>query len=449
MYDMNTAKKEAATKPKRKMSPYLIIVLSFLSVIIIGALLLSLPFAKQEGATLSFLDALFIATSAVTITGLSPIHNISITLSLFGKIVLGFLVQIGGLGVITLSVFVMILIGMKIGISERVLLQTNLNSPSLGGVVKLIKNIVLFTLIIELIGFIVNLFVFIPLFPLPKAIGISLFHAVSSFNNAGFDLLGDSSLVNYQNNTLLLLNTAMMIMIGGIGFIAIKDIITKRSLKKLSIHTKIVIKVDIFLWLIGTFVIKLAQIGGESTSWLTAFFMSVSARTAGFAAEKIANFHSLSILMLICLMFIGGSPSSTAGGIKTTTLYTLTKSMISYGLGKPTTTYNRVIDQESKNKAFLLLFTALSGVVLGTALLLIFDNLTIGRALFEAVSALSNVGLTVGTTPTLSWASKIVLVVLMFAGRVGPLTIMSLMNRDWYKIGAHPVDYLEEKIIIG
>ncbi|HOE54366.1 MAG TPA: potassium transporter TrkG [Bacilli bacterium] len=444
-------KKEKKLKPgiKKKMSPYLIIVLSFLSVIIIGALLLSLPFAKQEGVTLSFLDTFFISTSAVTITGLSPIHNLSTTFSVFGKVVIALLTQIGGLGIITLSVFVMILIGMKIGISNRVLLQTNLNSPSMAGVVNLIKKIVIFTLIVEFIGFLINLAVFIPLFPLPKAIGISAFHAIASFNNSGFDILGDSSLINYQDNILLLINTALMIMIGGLGFIAIQDIFTKRSIKKLSIHTKIVIKVNLFLWIVGTLVIKLAQIGGESTSWLTAFFMSVSARTAGFAAEKLVNFHSLSLLMLICLMFIGGSPSSTAGGIKTTTFYTLTKSMISYGLGKPTTTYNRVIDQESKNKAFLLLFTALTGVVIGTALILFFDNLTIGRALFETVSALSNVGLSVGTTATLSSASKVVLIVLMFAGRVGPLTIMSLMNRDWYKIGAHPVDYLEEKIIIG
>jgi len=441
--------KEQAQPIKRKMSPYLIIVLSFLTVILIGAILLFLPISTFEGARLSFLNALFIATSAVTITGLSPITNLSITLTLFGKIILGILVQVGGLGVITLSVFVMIVIGARIGIRDRILLHTDLNSPSLSGVVNLIRKIVLFTFIVEFAGFLVNLAVFIPLFPLPKAIGISVFHAVSSFNNAGFDLLGDSALINYQNNTLLLLNTALMIMIGGIGFIVVDDIISKRSLKKLMIHSKIVIKVDIFLWIIGTLVIKIAQIGGESTSWLTAFFMSVSARTAGFAVESLVNFHNLSLLMIIFLMFIGGSPSSTAGGIKTTTFYTLSKSMISYGLGKPTTTYNRVIDQESKNKAFLLLFVALTGVGIGTALLLFFDNLTIAQALFEAVSALSNVGLTLSLTSTLSWGSKIVLILLMFAGRVGPLTIMSLMNRDWHKLGYHPVDYLEEKIIIG
>lgn len=446
---MRKRKKELQPGVKKQMSPYLIIVLSFLTAIVIGFLLLLLPFAKKDGVQLSVLDTFFISTSAVTITGLSPVSDVSATFSVFGKIVLALLMQVGGLGVVTLSVFVMIIIGVKIGISDRVLLQTNFNSPSLGGVVSLIKKIVIFTFIVEFIGFLVNLAVFLPLFPWPKALGISAFHAISAFNNAGFDILGDSSLIAYQDNVLLLLNTALLIMIGGFGYIVFQDIFTKRSFKKLNIHTKIVIKVDIFLWVVGTLVILLAQIGGESTNILTAFFMSVSSRTAGFASGNLPNFHHLSLLMLICLMFIGGSPGSTAGGIKITTFYTLTKSVASYGTGKPTTTYNRVIDQESKNKAFLLLSTALSTVIVGTGLLLLFDDLTIGSALFETVSALSNVGLSVATTPTLSAGSKIVLILIMFAGRVGPLTIMSLMNRDWHKVGGHPIDYLEEKIIIG
>ena len=446
---MKFNKQKTSPQLKRRMSPYLIVVLSFLVVIIIGSLLLFFPFSTVEGVKLSFLDAFFIDTSAVTITGLSPVVDLSVSLTVFGKIVLGTLIQVGGLGIITLSVFVMILIGARIGISDRVILQTNLNTLSLAGVVSLIRKIVLFTFIVEFMGFLINLIVFIPLFPLPKAIGISAFHAISAFNNAGFDLLGGSSLVNYHNNILLLVNTAFLIMIGGLGFIVIEDIIRKRSVRKLMIHSKIVLKVNVFLWIIGALVIKIAQIGGESTNWLIAFFMSVTARTAGFSVVNLINYHSLSLLMLIFLMFIGGSPSSTAGGIKTTTFYTLTKSMISFGLGKPTTTYKRLIDQESKNKAFLLLFVSLSTIGIATGLILLFDNVTITQALFEVASALGNVGLSLSLTSTLTWGSKIVLIFVMFAGRVGPLTIMSLMNRDWHKLGYHPVDYLEEKIIIG
>lgn len=436
---------------KRFLSPALIIVLSFFILILVGTILLFLPFSTNSGHELSFSEALFMATSAVTITGLSPVTDVSITLTPVGKTILALLIQFGGLGVITLSVFVMIVIGAKIGISNRVLLKENLNSPSVAGVVSLIRKIVFVTLIIEFIGFLLNLIVFIPLFPneIGKALGLSAFHTISSFNNAGFDILGSSSIINYNTNVLFMLNTAFLIMAGGLGFIVIIDIFKKRSYKRLMIHSKIVIFMNVVLWVGGTLLIKLAQLGGQETTWLNAFFLAVSARTAGFANVSMAGLNHASILILIVLMFIGGSPSSTAGGIKTTTFYTLVKSVTGYATGSEITTHKRSIGPASRQKAFLLLFVALSTVITGTVLILLFDNLAIGDVLFEVTSAMSNVGFSLGLTPNLSIGSQLVLILVMFAGRVGPLTIIALTNKNWYKVGKPPISYIEERIIIG
>lgn len=434
---------------KRFLSPAIIIVLSFFLLVMIGAILFFLPISSHPEHKLSFINALFMSTSAVTITGLTPVANVAATLTIFGKIVLALLIQFGGLGVITLSVFVMIVIGAKIGISNRVLIRENLNSPSVAGVVGLIRKIVIVTFIIEFVGFLINLIVFIPLFPLPKAIGVSAFHAISSFNNAGFDILGDSSISAYNTNVLFMLNTAFLIMAGGLGFIVIIDIFKKRSYKKLMIHSKIVIFMNLILWISGTILIKIAQIDGQSTSWLNAFFLSVSSRTAGFASVFIPGLSGATILIMTVLMFIGGSPSSTAGGIKTTTFYTLVKSVIGYAKGSNITTHKRAIGQGSRQKAFLLLFVALSTVVTGTTLIVFFEKLPIGDILFEVTSAMSNVGFSLNRTPTLSGWSKLVLILIMFAGRVGPLTIVALTNRNWYKVGKQPITYIEEKIIIG
>lgn len=438
-------------KVKRFLSPAMMIVLSFVVLILIGTILFFLPISTNSGYELSFSDALFMATSAVTITGLSPVSDVSATLTVFGKVVLALLIQFGGLGVITLSVFVMIVIGAKIGISNRVLLKENLNSPSVAGVVGLIRKIVIVTFIIEFIGFLLNLIVFVPLFPgeVGKAFGVSAFHTISSFNNAGFDILGDSSIIDYNKNVLFMLNTAFLIMAGGLGFIVIIDIFKKKSYKRLMVHSKIVIFMNLVLWIGGTLLFKLAQLGGQETTWLNAFFLAVSARTAGFANVNMIGLNNAAILILIVLMFVGGSPSSTAGGIKTTTLYILVKSVSGYAKGSEITTHKRSIALASRQKAFLLLFVALSTVITGTTLILLFDNLAIGDVLFEVTSAMSNVGFSLGLTPNLSLGSKLVLILVMFAGRVGPLTIIALTNKNWYKKGKPPIRYIEERIIIG
>ncbi|VEU82020.1 TrkH family potassium uptake protein [Acholeplasma hippikon] len=432
----------------KKLSPYWIINLSFISLILIGSLLLFLPFSVKEGHSISYVDAFFLSTSAVTITGLSTISNLHETLSTFGQIILILLVQIGGLSVITLSVFIMMLFKAKIGINERVLIKESLNQNSLQGVVKRVKKIVITALIIETVSFLINLIVFLPIYEFKYAVGVSAFHAISSFNNAGFDILGANSLKPFTDHVLLNLNTIFTIMLGGIGFIVIHDILEKRSYKKLNIHSKIVIKVNLILWIGGTLLFKISQTHGNPYNWLQAFFLSVTSRTAGFTTIELTTLSMISVLILMGLMFIGASPAGTGGGIKVTTFYTIAKTVKSYATGKKALVDKREISMDSRYKAFTLTMLAMSLIVVGAIVILTFDDLSLSSVMVEAVSAFANVGLSQGLTPDLHSISKIALCILMFAGRVGPLTLISIFNKKW-KRPHSSVEYLEEKIIIG
>ncbi|VEU80176.1 Ktr system potassium uptake protein B [Haploplasma axanthum] len=398
---------------------------------------------KDKG--LDIADAFFISTSSVTITGLSTISNLANTLSLFGKIVLLLLIQIGGLSVITISVFFMSVIGVKIGIDNRLLVKETLNQKSLSGIVRLVKKTIKYTFIVEGIGFVINMIVFRNL-PFGDNFLISLFHSVSAFNNAGLDLLGDTSLQLYSNNVLLNVNTSLLIIFGGIGFIVVDDIMDKKSLRKLSIHSKIVLKMNILLWIFGVLTIKISE--GNSVTFMQSVFMSVSSRTAGFSSIDMSVLKTITLLIISFLMFVGASPASSGGGIKVTTLYTLIKSIMSYITGRKTITSNRYISEETKYKAFILFSASSIIVATGIVLLTIFDNLELAASLIEVVSAFSNTGLSVGVTPTLSIASKVILALIMFIGRSGVLTTLMMFNKDWYKKKRN-VEYIEEKLLIG
>lgn len=432
----------------KKISPYWIINLSFIGLILIGSLLLILPISLKEGQSISYIDALFMSTSAVTITGLTSLTNIHETLSTFGQVTLVLLVQIGGLSVITLSVFILMLFKAKIGINERVLIRESLNQNSMQGVVKRVKKIVITALIIEFISFCVNLIIFLPLYEWKFAFGVSAFHAISAFNNAGFDILGPNSLKLFNDHLLLNLNTAFTIMLGGIGFIVIHDILEKKNYKKLNIHSKIVIRMNLILWIGGTLLFKISQTHGNSYTWLESFFLSVTARTAGFTTIDLNTLSMISVLILLTLMFIGASPASTGGGIKVTSFYTMVKAVKNYATGKVAVVDKREISSESIRKAFILLMLAMSFIIIGSIVILIFDDLTLSQVLIETVSAFANVGLSQDKTAGLHFVSKLTLSGLMFSGRVGPLTLISILNRNWKKPHANVV-YLEEKIMIG
>ena len=426
----------------KKIGPYGLITIGFLLSILIGGTLLYLPISQKSGADVSLVDAFFITISAICVTGLSTI-DVANSFNLFGYTIIALLIQIGGLGIVCAGLSIILLAGQKIGIKERILIKDSLNLNSLKGIVKLVKSIFRITFISEFIGALFSFCSFIKYYKFKDAIVISIFHSISAFNNAGFDLIGNfRNLVPFENDILLNLTTSGLIILGGLGFIVINEIIEKKDFKKISLHSKIVIKMSIALLIIGTLVIY----ASSDISLLASFFTSVSSRTAGFNTVPIDSFNKVSLLFIMILMFIGASPSSTGGGIKTSTFYSLIKGTYSICSNKRCHSFKREISHETILKSFIVLFVGMIVVTSCLLCLCIFEpNIDLLDLLFESISAFATVGLSTGITPELSTISKIVIMITMFIGRVGGLTLLSL----WTKKGKKYVSYPTEDILIG
>ena len=426
----------------KKIGPYGLITIGFLLSKLIGGALLYLKNKKKSGADVSLVDAFFITISAICVTGLSTI-DVANSFNLFGYTIIALLIQIGGLGIVCAGLSIILLAGQKIGIKERILIKDSLNLNSLKGIVKLVKSIFRITFIIEFIYTLFSFCSFIKYYKFKDAIVISIFHSISAFNNAGFDLIGNFiNLVPFENDILLNLTTSGLIILGGLGFIVINEIIEKKDFKKISLHSKIVIKMSIALLIIGTLVIY----ASSDISLLASFFTSVSSRTAGFNTVPIDSFNKVSLLFIMILMFIGASPSSTGGGIKTTTFYSLIKGTYSICSNKRCHSFKREISHETILKSFIVLFVGMIVVTSCLICLCIFEpNIDLLDLLFESISAFATVGLSTGITPELSTISKIVIMITMFIGRVGGLTLLSL----WTKKGKKYVSYPTEDILIG
>lgn len=456
-------------KKRHQISPYAFVINSFLGVILVSTLLLILPISTKDGKGLSLIDAIFTSTSAVCVTGLTVIPNVGDTLTIFGKIVLAIVIEIGGLGFVTLAIFIVVLLGVRIGIKERFLLKEALNQENAQGMIKLVVSIVIMTFSIQTFGTIINMFVFTKYYPFWKALGISIFHAISSFNNAGFDILGSgltiggvetgtTNLIAFSDNVLLNLNTCLLITLGGIGFIVLMEL-RKKKWKKFNLHTKIVLTTSFWLLVMGTVLYRILMIGVDNFGWLDSLFLSVSTRTAGFMTFPISKLNNEAYFLTIILMFIGASPCSTGGGIKTVTFFVLIRSVIGIATGKPTTAYNRTINQQSVIKAFGLITFSLTFITVMLVALLIVepeaytvDGIKIDAfkcLFFEAFSAFGTVGLSVGITPSLTVMGKIIICLLMFFGRLGPLTFMNIWNKRWMNNVKSDISYVTESVIIG
>ncbi len=431
------------TKTKR-MSPSLIIALGFAIVILTGTLFLYLPISHNEGVDVSFIDALFTATSAVCVTGLVAI-DIADTFNFFGQVVVAALIQVGGLGFASIGVGFILLARRTVNFKERLIVKEALNVDSVKGIVKLVKSVLLMTLVFEGVGAVLNFMVFSKQYHTLKAIWISIFHAISAFNNCGYDILGGfKNLSDYKNNVLLNLTTTGLIIFGGLGFFVVKEIVTKRSFKKLSLHSKIVVSMTVSLLVVGTILIKLTE---KNITWLGAYFTSTVARTAGFSTFPLGEFTNAGLFIVIVLMFIGASPGSTGGGIKTTTTFTLLRSAYSMSTNKQCTAFKRKISDESISKSYVIFMEAITLVTLNTLLVSIIEpQFNFIQILFEIVSAFGTVGLSTGITPELSTLSKYIVVITMYIGRVGPLTIVSLWS---LRQKSNNVSYSEESIAIG
>jgi len=436
----------------KKVHPYLLIIQSFIGVIGIGTLLLAMPFSSTDGHSIGFLSALFSATSAVCVTGLSVI-DISARLTLFGQIVMTVLMEIGGLSFITIAVFLFSVLGGKVGISDKLLLREALNQSSADSITKLVKKIVLISVAIQLAGIIVNFFIMLSIYHCSflEALWRSVFHTVATYNNAGFDIFGSSSMVPFADNVPLTVATGILIILGSTGFTVFVDLYKKRKkLKLLSLNTKLSLITTAVLILLGMLIFKLA--GGKDFTWLQSFFTSVTARTAGFTTVDLSGIgaHPACYSALIMLMVTGASPCSTGGGIKTTTVALIFISIVCYARGKKTKAFGRSISESLIFKAFVLLAVAVLAITLGAFLIgWAQPELGFEKVLFEVASAFSTTGLSMGITSQLNAFSRIVIILLMFIGRLGPLTIIGLVNRNWMSGTKELVALPQDNVIIG
>ena len=427
----------------KKLSPSRIIALGFASAILIGSLLLMLPCSIQDGVDLKYIDALYTSTSAVCVIGLIAV-DAGDTFTPLGQFFVALLIQVGGLGVTAIGAGIILAMGKKMGLRGRNLVREAMNVSSGQGIVRLLKGIFFTTACFELLGAILSFVVFVKDYPVIDAIGISLFHSVAAFNNSGFDILGNyQNLIPYRDNVMLNLVTCGLIIFGGIGFLVIRELfVTRFRWKKLSMHSKVVISMSAVLIVVGTVLIKLT----EDVTWLGAFFHSVSARTAGFSTYPLGTFSAPGLLVLTALMFIGASPGSTGGGIKTSTFFVILQGIKSAATNRPETAFHYSIPKTAFRKAATIAILAFMVVATGTYLMTVMEpDITMLDALFEVTSAFGTVGLSTGITPDLSIGSKLLSIFVMYIGRLGPLTVATL----WYFTGDARISYAEGNIAIG
>ena len=445
-----------------KMEPTQIMVIGFAIVILIGAILLSMPISTQNGESIGFLDALFTSTSAVCVTGLIAVDT-STYWSFFGQLIIITLIQIGGLGFMTVTTLFSLIIKKRINLKERLLIQESLNQIDLSGLVKLTRYILLTTFFIEGTGALLLSTVFIPQFGILNGIWYSIFHAISAFCNAGFDLMGVvsgpfSSLTYYVNNFTITITISLLIILGGIGFPVILDVIRNKKLSKLTIHSKVVLFSTIVLIAFGMLFILLLEYNNPNTlgklgfggKILASLFQSITIRTAGFNTIDLAAMRESSIFVMIILMFIGASPASTGGGIKTTTIATLILTVKSFILEKQDIEVcKRRISETTVKKSLGIFLIGITIVVMGTLIISITDpDFSLLEVEFEVVSAIATVGLSIGGSPNLSVLGKIFIMLFMFMGRVGSLTIFMALASRGVKNNP-PITYPEGKIIVG
>ena len=427
----------------RKMTPVRIIALGFALTVLIGAGLLLLPCSVRPGVSLSLIDALYTSTSAVCVTGLIAVDAYD-TFTPFGRCVLGLLIQIGGLGVTAVGAGVIRAIRKRISIKGRTLLREAMNLDSGKGIVHFLKSVLLTTLTIELAGACLSFPVFVRDYSVPQAIGISLFHSVAAFNNSGFDILGGMrNLTPYRDDVLLNLVTCALIILGGIGFLVIREVLEKRFCwKRFSMHTKVVLSVSAVLTFGGMLLLKLT----ENLSWLGALFHSVSARTAGFSTYPLSGFTQPGLILMLFLMLVGASPGSTGGGIKTTTLFVLLTGVRAAATNRSEKAFRYAVPRTAFRKAAVILLLALEIVFVSTYLLTVLEpSLSLRDALFEMTSAFATVGLSTGITGGLGDGAKLLSVVVMYIGRLGPLTVATL----WHFSRGERVRFPEGDIAVG
>ena len=437
-------------------------------VIILGTLLLCLPVSSASGKGVYWLDALFTATTSVCVTGLVTVPTAT-TWSVFGKIVILGLIQFGGLGIMACMIMIFLVLRRKISLQSRKLIQDTYNLPVLKGSVGIVRRLLIGTAVVEIAGAICYSFWFVPHYGLWRGIGYSIFHSISAFCNAGIDLVGESSFAPFVTNPLINVTTMGLIILSGLGFPVwweviehVQDLLRgkrtrKNFIREFTLHTKLVLTTTVILITGGALLILLldwnhtGSLGdlkpGEKV--MAAFFQSITTRTAGFETIPQKNFTDGSAMVSMILMFIGGCPGGTAGGIKTTTVAILYLTCWSVLKGtEDTECFRRRMPAANVRTAFSVLTVAGTAVLTGTMMILVLEHTGLIPAFYEVVSAVGTVGLTAGLTPVLTTAGKLVIIVLMYMGRLSPVTL-ALLFASRYKKHGKGRKLPEERIMVG
>lgn len=447
-------------KIKKRLSSAQIVILGFLFIVLTGSILLSLPISSADGKAVPYVDALFTATTATCVTGLVTVPTVS-TWSVFGQAVILVLIQVGGLGVITIAAGIMVLLGKRIGVNNRILIQDSFSLNSLFGIVKFINKVIIGALVVEAIGALMYMTVFVPEFGL-KGIWISVFNSVSAFCNAGMDIIAENSLCDYALNPIVNITTSALIIAGGIGFIVWWDVARiikdkkKRHFRFLTLHSKIAISVTACLIVSGMIAFLLFEYNNPLTiqgysfaeKIEASFFQSVTTRTAGFATIPQENLTDSSAIVSLILMFIGGSPVGTAGGIKTVTFLVMIVTAISVIRNRRSANvFGRQIAEEAIRKAVGVFVMSFCVVAVSTILLSYVTNADFLDVIYETVSATATVGLTRNLTPSLNTSGKLIITIAMFLGRVGPISLAVALNKN--KGSENIVSNPVEDIVVG
>lgn len=445
-------------------TPAQVLVLGFGAVIMLGAILLTLPAAQADPTQpIGFLDALFTATSAVCVTGLVVVDTAT-QFSTFGEVVIMLLIQAGGLGIMTLSALIFLLMGRRISLSERLVMQEALGSFSIAGVVRLTRAIILTTLAIEAVGALLLTLRFSQSMDWATAAYWGVFHSISAFNNAGFDLTSNS-LIPFGFDPFVLLVIALLFVVGGIGFFVLEDVWRRRSWDRFSLHTRLALRITGWLIALGTVMVLLLEFNNPQTlgempffhKVTNAIFTAVTPRTAGFNSVPVGGLLDATLLFMVMLMFIGASPSGTGGGIKTTTFGAIALVVKATALGREEVKImGRRLPADLIFKSLTVAAIALFWVITVTGILLVTESkaiadptspITFVDIMFEATSAFGTVGLSTGITSLLSPLGKVVVMLTMYIGRVGPLTmVVALAQR---RNARDPIHFPEERVMIG
>ena len=436
-----------------KLNPPRVLALGFASLILIGGILLNLPMATQSGESIGFINALFTAASCICVTGLSVVNTQEFW-SLSGHIIILILIQIGGLGFMTMTTIGALLIGKRIRLKERLVIKEQLNQETMTGLVKLTKYVILSTFAIEGLGALALSTRFIPIYGGVKGIWYSIFHSISAFCNAGFDLTGDS-IAPFVGDPIINLTLGGLIILGGLGFSVYIDISRQKSFKKLHLHSKLVLTITGILLIVGMLGFLVIEFNNPMTlqrlsfsEKITAsFFQSVAPRTAGFYSVNTAGLYDTTTFFMIILMFIGGSPGSTGGGIKTTTFGALMLATISVIKGeKDVVAYKKSISSDIINRSLAIATIGITLIIVVSFILTVTEKAAFLDLLFETTSAFATVGLTRGVTPDLTTIGKIIITLTMYAGRVGPLTMAFAFAKESKHKG---YKYSEGNIMVG